>query len=271
MADGDDRTAAIRRYRAAMPRSVSLPAALTAFALLAARADAGPPYLTDDPEPPPFGHYEAVFFTMGLEAEGAATGALPAMEFNYGGFPDTQLHVMLPLGFAAGAEGTKLGAADAEIGVKYRFVDEDESGWRPQIATYPQVEVPLAPASNGFASRSVDVFLPLWAQKDLDANWTIGGGGGYWVNPGEANYWFTGLLLQRKLSDALVAGAEIFHQTSSIGGVAAPTGAPLTGFNVGAVYDFNEHHHLLVSAGRGLQNVTATDQFTWYLGFEFTN
>ena len=69
--------------------------------LLAARAHAGPPYLTDDPEPPPYAHYELVFFTMGLEAEGTAAGALPAMEFNYGGFPNTQLHVMLPLGFAA--------------------------------------------------------------------------------------------------------------------------------------------------------------------------
>ena len=64
---------------------------------LAAPAHAGPPYLTDDPEPPPYGHYELVFFTMGLETDGIAAGALPAMEFNYGGFPNTQLHVMLPL------------------------------------------------------------------------------------------------------------------------------------------------------------------------------
>ncbi|HEX3430071.1 MAG TPA: hypothetical protein VHT03_04225 [Rhizomicrobium sp.] len=249
-----------------MARSSAVLAASVAIAALTSPAGAGPPYLTDDPEPPPFGHYEAVFFTMGLEANGIANGALPAMEFNYGGFPDTQLHVMLPVGFASGDERTRFGAADAELGVKYRFVDEDEQGWRPQVATYPQVEIPLGPASNGFANRSVDVFLPLWAQKDVDANWTIGAGGGIWVNPGEKNYGFAGLLLQRKLSDALIAGAEVFHQTPNVEG-----GAALTGFNVGAVYDFDEHHHLLVSAGRGLQNVTATDQFTWYLGFEFTN
>jgi hypothetical protein len=236
-----------------------------ALAALTSRADAGPPYLTDDPEPPPLGHYEAVFFTMGLDADGTAAGALPAMEFNYGGFEDTQLHVMLPLGFSAGS-GSAFGAADVELGVKYRFIEEDEHGWRPQIATYPQVEIPLAPARNGFASRGVDCFLPLWAQKDLDEEWTLDGGGGYWINPGDRNYWFTGGLLQRKLSDALVAGVEVFHQTPNIEGAHA-----LTGFNVGATYDFDEHHHLLVSAGRGLQNASATDQFTWYLGFEVTD
>ena len=239
-----------------------------AFAVLAlaTRAIAGPPYLTDDPEPPPFGHYEAVFFSMGLTANDTTAGAFPALEFNYGGFPDTQLHVMLPLAFTTDGPGTKFGASDVELGVKYRFVEEDEQGWRPQIATYPAIQIPLAPASNGLASRSVNTFLPLWAQKDIGENWTIDMGGGYWITPGDRNHWFAGALLQRKLSDALVAGLEVFHQTPDVAG-----GAPLTGFNVGATYDFDAHHHLLVSAGRGLQNAGATDQFTWYLGFEFTN
>ena len=249
-----------------MPRCFRLFVASVALAALATSANAGPPYMTDDPEPPPFGHYEAVLFTTGLEADGSAAGALPAMELNYGGFPDTQLHVMLPLGFASGGQGLKFGSADAELGVKYRFLEENEQGWQPQVATYPQIEIPLAPATNGFASRSVDVFLPLWVQKDFDAKWTVDAGGGAWINPGERNYWFTGVLLQRKLTDMLVAGAEIFYQTSNAEGSVA-----LTGFNLGAIYDFDEHHHLLLSAGRGLQNVTATDQFTWYLGFEFTN
>lgn len=239
---------------------------LTLALLVAGRANAGPPYLTDDPEPPPYGHYELLFFTTGLEANGIAEGVLPAMEFNYGGFPDTQLHVQLPVGFASDGEGTKFGVADAEAGVKYRFIQEDEAGWRPQVAIYPLVQIPLAPASNGFASRGVDLFLPLWAQRDLDENWTVDAGGGYSINSGDKNYWFTGVLLQRKLTDALVIGAELFHQTPDVQGAPA-----LTGFNIGATYDFNEHQHLLVSAGRGIANASATDQLTWYLGFEFTN
>lgn len=233
---------------------------------LAARisaAQAGPPYLTDDPEPPPLGHWEAVLFSMGLEAGGTATGALPAMEFNYGGFPDTQLHIMLPVGFTTGSGGTRFGGADVELGVKYRFIEEDAQGWRPQVAAYPFVEIPTGSSRNGLASPGVDVFLPLWAQKDLDANWTVDAGGGYWINPGARNYWFAGALLQRKITDSLVLGIEAFHQTPLDFGTAA-----ITGFNVGATYDFNEHNHLLISAGRGLADVS--DQFTWYIGYEIT-
>lgn len=231
-----------------------------------APAQAGPPYLTDDPEPPPLGHWEAVFFTMGLEAQGAATGFLPAIEFNYGGFEDTQLHIQVPVGFAAGGDaGTKFGGADIELGVKYRFVEEDEDGWRPQVAVYPFVEVPTASSHNGLASRSVDYFLPVWAQKDLGANWTVDAGGGYWIDPRDRNYWFAGALLQRKLTDALVVGAEAFHQSPAIEGEPA-----FTGFNIGATYDLSAHAHLLVSAGRGLTNAGSSDQLTWYIGYEIT-
>jgi hypothetical protein len=72
--------------------------------------------------------------------------------------------------------------------------------------------------------------------------------------------------LQRKLSDTLVAGIEAFHQTSDTEG-----GRASSGFNLGAVYDFDEHNHLLLSAGRGLQNETTTNQFTWYVGYQITN
>ncbi len=226
---------------------------------------AGPPYLTDDPEPPPLNHWEAVLFTMGLEAGGTATGLLPAVEFNYGGFADTQLHVQVPLGFATG-DGTKFGGADIELGVKYRFIEEDEQGWRPQVAVYPLVEVPVASSRNGLATRGVDTFLPVWTQKDLDQNWTLDAGGGYWIDPGDRNSWFAGALLQRSVSNALVIGVEVFHQAPSVEATPA-----FTGFNVGAVYDFDPNNHLLLSAGRGFVNANSSDQLTWYVGYEITD
>jgi hypothetical protein len=230
---------------------------------------AGPPYLTDDPETPPLHRWEAVLFTSGTLADGTTTAALPAIEFNYGGFEATQLHIMVPVGFHAGGhEEAEFGASDIELGVKYRFIEEDEQGWRPQVAVYPQFEIPTGSSRNGLSSAGVDVFLPAWTQKNLDENWTVDAGGGYWINPGSGNrnYWFSGILLQRKLGDTLVAGVEIFHQTSDTEG-----GRAGSGFNLGAIYDFNEHNHLLLSAGRGLQNATATDQFTWYVGYKITN
>ncbi len=241
------------------------------LALIAATsaAHAGPPYLTDDPETPPLHRWEAVLFTMGTIADGTATGVLPAVEFNYGGFDATQLHIMVPIGFQAGGhDETEFGGADIELGVKYRFIEEDEQGWRPQVAVYPQFEIPTESSRNGLSSADVDVFLPAWAQKNLDENWTVDAGGGYWINPGSGNrdYWFSGFLLQRKLSDALAVGVEAFHQTSS-----TLDGRASSGFNLGAVYDFDEYNHLLLSAGRGFENATVTDQFTWYVGYKITN
>jgi hypothetical protein len=48
------------------------------------------------------------------------------------------------------------------------------------------------------------------------------------------------------------------------------TGKATTGFNIGAIYDFDEHHHLLVSIGAGLQNASQTNLFSWYLGYQIT-
>jgi hypothetical protein len=240
-----------------------------ALLVAASAASAGPPYLTDDPETPPLHRWEAVLFTMGTLADGTASGVLPAIEFNYGGFEATQLHIMVPIGFRAGGhDGTEFGGADIELGVKYRFVEEDEQGWRPQVAVYPQFEIPTQSSRNGLSTAGVDVFLPAWVQKNLDENWTADAGGGYWINPGSGNrnYWFSGFLLQRQLGDALVAGVEAFHQTSStLGGRAS------SGFNLGAVYDLDEHNHVLLSAGRGFENAAVTGQFTWYVGYKITN
>jgi hypothetical protein len=98
-------------------------------------------------------------------------------------------------------------------------------------------------------------------------DWTIDGGGGYWINQGGAdkNFWFSGVLLQRKVTDKLTVGGEIFHQTAD-----SIDSHDSTGFNVGAVYDINEHNHFLFSAGRGLQNASDTNVFSWYVGYLIT-
>jgi len=47
-------------------------------------------------------------------------------------------------------------------------------------------------------------------------------------------------------------------------------GRDSVGFNIGAIYDFDEHNHLLLSAGRGLQNASATNVFSWYVAYQIT-
>jgi hypothetical protein len=230
-------------------------------------AQAGPPYRTDDPEPVDYQHWEIYGFSTATGVTGDTAGILPGVEINYGVVPGVQLHLIAPLAFdSASGSNTKFGYGDTELGVKYRFVQEDDDGWRPMVGIFPLLELPSGNAQRGLGTGHTHAFLPLWLQKSF-GDWTTYGGGGYWINPGggNKNYWFVGWLLQRKVTDALTLGGEIFHQTATVVG-----GKSGSGFNLGGSYDFTDHHHLLFSAGTGFQNASTTNQFSYYLGYQLT-
>ena len=243
-------------------------AVIMLWCLTTALANAGPPYRTDDPEPTPLGRYEFYTFSTGTLVRDGASGSLPAFELNYGLVPNGQLTIDAPVAFdSASDNSTQFGYGDTQISFKYRFVQEDEQGWRPQVAGFPLVQLPTGDQSRGLGAGHVLAFLPLWAQKSF-GDWTTYGGGGYWINQGRSddkNYWFFGALLQRKITDKLSVAGEIFHQTAN-----TVEGHDSTGFNFGAIYGFNEHDHFLFSADRGLQNADTTNDFSWYVGFLLT-
>ncbi|HMD13674.1 MAG TPA: hypothetical protein VKI62_03535, partial [Bacteroidota bacterium] len=60
---------------------------------------AGPPFRTDDPIPIGYQHGEIYLFSTGVSDGGGFSGIGPALEFNYGAFPNTHLHIILPLAF----------------------------------------------------------------------------------------------------------------------------------------------------------------------------
>ena len=62
--------------------------------------------------------------------------------------------------------------------------------------------------------------------------------------------------------ESLLLGVEVYHQTPKETG-----GETETAFNLGAVYDISEQHHILLSAGRSLDGPT---RLQCYLGWQFT-
>jgi hypothetical protein len=247
-------------------------------ALVAATpAEAGPPFFTGDPETVAPDHWEAYLFSAGARSHGDTSGIGPSLEVNYGALPDLQLHIVTGMAYDAPSASasqsghTQIGVSDTELGVKYRFVDPEPEDWWPQIGIFPLLELPSGDASRGLGAGQVQAFLPIWAQKDFGA-WTTYGGGGYWINPGPGNrnYWFTGWELQRHITEQLMLGGEVFYTTSSVVGRAGAVG-----FTLGGVYDFDEHFHLLFSAGRGglqfaVNNAVANNPWTYYLGLQWT-
>jgi hypothetical protein len=228
---------------------------------------AGPPFVTDDPEPVDLGHWEVYGFTAATHVQGDTGGTLGGVEVNYGAAPNLQLHLIVPLAFDS-PSGTAMvaGLGDTELGMKYRFITPSDDDWWPQVGVFPLIEVPTGNAQRGLGEGKFREYFPVWLQKDW-GDWTTYGGGGYWINPGPGNrnYWFAGWLLQRQVTKDLALGVEAFHQTADTVG-----GQDTTGFNLGGIYDFNDHYHLLFSGGRGLQNPALTNQFSYYLALQST-
>ena len=238
----------------------------------AGAAAAGPPFITDDPEPVDLGHWEVYAFSAGAVDAHDATGTGPSIEVNYGAAPNLQLHVIANLAYdrPQGA-ADQFGVGDTELGAKYRFVTPGKDDWFPQVGVFPLLELPSGDARRGLGAGYVQAFLPVWVQKDF-GKWTTYGGGGYWINPGPGNrdYWYAGWLLQRQVTDKLAIGGEVFHTTSNAVGRDG-----VTGFSLGGQYDLTEHYHLLFSAGRGglvyaVDGARVNDPVTYYLAFQWT-
>ena len=259
-----------------------------ALVLLSLPALAGPPFVTDDPEPTDYQHYELYLFSLGTHTAGELSGVAPSCDCNYGGLPNVQLHFQPGMAVAR-THGSPLqwGPGDTEFGIKYRFIEQDKASWVPSVAIYPKLEAPTGDSARGLGTGRTHAFVPIWVQKDF-GDWTTYGGGGYWINPGPANknYWFVGWVLERKITDKFMLGVELFHQTPNVIGGMGLTGfssgtlfhqpsseigvTQSTGFNIGGIYDFTNNYHLLFSFGRGLQHAKETNEFSWYIGFEVT-
>jgi hypothetical protein len=235
-----------------------------ALALAAAPASAGPPYVTDDPEPTDFGHWEIYSYTQATRMGGETQGE-SGFDINYGGFKDVQLTLVVPYQYDADGRSARGGPGDVTLGAKYKFIHQDEKGWLPDVSVFPHL---MLPTSNGFfGSGRASFFLPLWAEKDFGP-WSTFGGGGYTWNPGPGNrnFWLAGWAVTRKVSQKLTLGGELYRQTPDTIGQ-----KDLTGVGAGFQYQMFKHWALIGSGGPALQNQTGRQQGFGYLALEFTD
>lgn len=235
---------------------------LALAALLCRPAFAGPPFLTDDPEPVDLHHWEAyVFSTYDHAADGTSLQG-PALEFNFGAAPELQLHLVVPWTWDRPEDGAaRSGLGDVEVGCKLRLLDESDT--RPQVGVFPMVELPTGDAARGLGNGHVWFRVPLWIQKSWGP-WTTYGGGGWVVNraAGQRDHAFAGWLLQRDFGRRLTLGGEVFAQ-----GAQVPGGNGSTFANVGGSLNFSPGFSLLFSAGRALAGERHTIA---YLGLYWT-
>jgi len=210
-------------------------------------AHAGPPFISDNPEPTEYKHVELYFFSALDKTNDAANLQIPAVEADWGFAPNWQLHLVVPgvLNMPQGEPNT-YGLGDIETGFTYRFIQETKD--RPQVAIAPIWEIPSGDKDRGLGNGRGWLKLPVWLQKTW-GSWTTYGGSGYVINsaPEARNYSFASLVVQHDLNDKWTLGSEIFTQ-----GASAVDSRAYTMLTVGGYYNFNKHFSLLFSTGHSI-------------------
>jgi hypothetical protein len=203
---------------------------------------AGPPFLTDDPEPTETHHWEIYAPAADAAGRGGDYEGSFGAELNYGAAPDLQITVGLPVAFAHEAGGFQTGRGDLELSVKYRFYHDEDAGL--SIAVFPGVSAPTA--SGGLGNSKVTALLPIWVQKDIGSWSLFGGGGGYAIHPGtdNQNYWSGGVALAREIKSGFLIGMEVDRQGADTVDADAETSLGL-----GGIAQLTPTLRLLASAG----------------------
>jgi hypothetical protein len=211
------------------------------MAAVTAPAVAGPPYLTDDPVPTDTGHWEIYAFATG-EGRRSTLDADAGFDLNYGPINNVQLTATLPISFAHDPlDGWEGATGDAELGVKYRFINDEKHGF--SAAIFPRA---ILPTSGTESHERARFLLPLWLGKDFAGGTSVFGGGGYEINPGPGNrnFWQAAVAVTHDVSDKVSVGGEVAWQQPDSAG-----GTNQTRAGVGSIVKLSEHYALLFSGG----------------------
>jgi hypothetical protein len=209
-------------------------------------AQGGPPFVTDDPEPPPPGGWEINVPFIIERAPDSTEMDAPLFDLNYG-LPDIQLKLEVPIKIVhEDSVGTAAGAGDLVLGVKWRFLNNERT--QLQLGTYPQLVAPTGDRARGLGQGQPAYLLPLLTQKSWD-KWTLYGNVGYWWQNGAdtRNYFYAGAVLEREINERLTLGVELFGNSLKERG-----GRSDIAFNFGGSWKLSTHLNLLFTAGRDI-------------------
>jgi hypothetical protein len=235
---------------------------IIALCALPTAAIAGPPYVTDDPDPTETGHYEIYLFASGTRTQDSKDGA-GGMDLSYGAAPDLQLSLTLPVAYENQNGGPMIGGiGNVELAAKYRILHQETNGI--DLSVFPRVF--LSSGSNRVRDQHPSFFLPVWLGKHMGKWNTFGGGGCALNNAADSkDFCLFAWAVTYRVLENLELGGEIYHQTPDVAG-----GLHTTGLGFGARYDRSGTLHFVGSLGPGIQNADETNQLSAYAAVLFT-
>jgi hypothetical protein len=226
-------------------------------------AQAGPPFLTNDPGTPGNANWEINLGSMQTIARGASAYQVPQIDLNFGVGDRIQLTYEVPfvLETAAG-KPLESGWGNGYPGIKWRFLDQGEDGW--QLSTFPQLETGAsAPArQKGIAVPGPRYLLPLEVTRkvgplnlDFEAGYYVAGHG-----PKER---ILGFAAGRSVTERLELDAEVYDDR------AYDDGSHSTTVDVGGRYRLHRGFIALFMAGSSVTGYSdGRPEFIGYLGLQ---
>ena len=207
------------------------------------------------------GHWEIYGFTAGEGRTSDLDDDL-GLDLNYGAARGIQLTATVPLALSHDArDGWRGGTGDLELAVKYRFADDEKSGF--SAAIFPRTFLPTASRSPG---ERVRLLLPIWLEQDFPGGTSVFGGGGFEYNPGPGNrcFWQAAAAVTHDLGKTVTLGTEIAWQQPD-----SPGGTNQLRAGLGGSVKLSGHYSLLVSGGPGWADRRAGYHVYAALGADF--
>ena len=232
-----------------------------------ARAQGGPPLLTDDPGTPDYQHWEINFAWVTQHSrDGSRSTDLPLLDINYGATERLQIKYEVPWLVAnEPGQASRAGLGNSNFGLKWRFFDNAAEGGIA-ISTFPQLEFnnPTSSRRRGLVDSGSSLLLPVEVQGKLgDLEWNAELGHSFAAQGDDT--WIYGLALGRQFNPRLELMVELHGE-----GHFSRTEDELVA-NAGARVKLTPHETLLVSAGRSVNNQHGTElTFIGYLGLQTT-
>jgi hypothetical protein len=231
--------ASMRRGVASGPRTLVLFG--LAAAVSTALAQGGPPMVTDDPGTPGDGHWEVNVAAIATRTPGRREIAAPDADINYGWGDHVQLKLEVPWVFTRDdGQHWKSGVGAANLGVKWRFLDQEQAGFT--MSTYPQYgrSVMRSSARRGITDDGHQFFLPIEAAAEIGGIGIAAEVGRNFVQGGP-DQWVGGLVGAHRCGD----GVECMFETRRM----QSPGAHRTLLNVGTHWKINDSMSFLGALG----------------------
>jgi hypothetical protein len=249
---------------------------------VSARAQGGPPFITDDPAPPGNHHWEINFGWIARHNPGQSYYEIPDVDMNYGWGDRIQLKWEQPLAAGTNANNsTGVGLGESLLGIKFRAwqhyipgKEKTDDNIDFSIGTYPQVSLntPAGSAQRGIVEPGPQYYLPMEVTAQL--GWlALDGEIGRWIgNANQPNQWGRGLIASHAFSDRLELYSELYD-LQAINRIGDQPKQRSLALDLGGRQSLDRANHvrLLFMGGRGIQTVTRTNgEPNWiaYIGIQ---